>query len=54
LRRYFDDSEAEMANNKLVALVVLIAVLFTLHIADHTVRGDFHSRPHGKRSPAWA
>lgn len=30
-----------MANNKLVALVLLIAVLFTLHIADHAVRGDF-------------
>lgn len=30
-----------MANNKLGALVALIAVLFILHIADHTVRGDF-------------
>jgi hypothetical protein len=40
MRRYLGDSEADMANNKLVALVVLIAVLFTLHIADHALRGD--------------
>ena len=29
-----------MADKKLIALVVLIAILFTGHIADHALRGD--------------
>lgn len=30
-----------MVNHKLIALIVLIALLFAGHIADHAVRGDF-------------
>jgi len=40
MRRYFGRTEAEMVNDRLIALIVLIAALFTGHIVDHAVRGD--------------